>query len=702
MSKALSKRNKFSEVSIFGLLFLFVVPLVYIPSVLDSSLMPRITIFSIALISMFYYLFTTKNKILGKYAHGAVFNLPVLLLLGLFLISGLSTFVAVNKSVALSEWLVSFPVIALIILAITFISKQENAIATIIKFVAVFSIFQAAIGLIQFINLNQTVGLTHELSYYVTGLSSHRNPYSQILLLGLPFCLYGLYLFKGTWRWVSLAAAVLILGMVTVLLARSAWMAILISTAVSFLVLLNYYSYFQLGKKTLRRMFIVLASLVASVFLFVAVYASLDSWETIEKQADWMRNYRFGSTLERVDLWEKSVEIYRDHPITGIGTGNWKIVLPSYGTDGLRSSEGIIHFVRPHNDFVGILAENGIFGFLCYSGFFFVLVFYLYRLMKQPLPKDKKVLLIFLFAGLLIYFVIANLSFPRERVEHSVFLALYAAFIISLYQKHFSNQKTYGKAFTKVMLRGLVPLFLVLATVVGGTRTYSEYYMKKALMSREENKHQEVIEFADKANNYFYRLDNTSLPVRWYTASAYFFMGNYNKALEHNLMAYQSNPFNMHVLNNLATCYETLGEHEKSLKYYLEAISVSKHFEDAWLNLVAVYYNQEKWDEALDALNHIDINNSTPKYLNSRKVVLSKHLELLEHEIPEEDMKQAIHRIGLSPDWIEKVYLHALDEGVSFKQRVYNESIYTLEVLDKSISKKHAHELKEKYLSTKQ
>ena len=178
------------------------------------------------------------------------------------------------------------------------------------------------------------------------------------------------------------------------------------------------------------------------IVISVFIYVQFDSWETIDKQADWIRNYRFGSTLERIDLWEKSVDIYRDHPFRGVGAGNWKVVLPSYGTDGLRSEEGVINFVRPHNDFLSILSETGIFGFLFYLAFFVSLFYYIYRIVKSKASKDDKVFILFMMAGLIAYLIISLLSFPKERVEHSVFLGLYTILIVTTYHRIFPLQET--------------------------------------------------------------------------------------------------------------------------------------------------------------------------------------------------------------------------------------------------------------------
>lgn len=58
----------------------------------------------------------------------------------------------------------------------------------------------------------------------------------------------------------------------------------------------------------------------------------------------------------RVDLWKAGVKMMRDHPIVGVGPGNYGKVLPRYGQGILLTR----HEVAAHSSYVGIAAEAGI------------------------------------------------------------------------------------------------------------------------------------------------------------------------------------------------------------------------------------------------------------------------------------------------------------------------------------------------------
>ena len=67
----------------------------------------------------------------------------------------------------------------------------------------------------------------------------------------------------------------------------------------------------------------------------------------------------------RVDLWEVAVQVFRDHPIIGVGAGNFRVVEPAYAiTDiNLRSPHLIVDLTKVvHNTYLHLLTEIGLIG----------------------------------------------------------------------------------------------------------------------------------------------------------------------------------------------------------------------------------------------------------------------------------------------------------------------------------------------------
>ncbi|MDP6039227.1 MAG: O-antigen ligase family protein, partial [Candidatus Latescibacteria bacterium] len=72
-----------------------------------------------------------------------------------------------------------------------------------------------------------------------------------------------------------------------------------------------------------------------------------------------------GGDKGRWSLWRSSLEMIADHPVRGIGAGNWRLMFPVYAHDDMIDSRTVPF--RPHNDPLWIWAEMGTLGFLVYG-----------------------------------------------------------------------------------------------------------------------------------------------------------------------------------------------------------------------------------------------------------------------------------------------------------------------------------------------
>ena len=103
-------------------------------------------------------------------------------------------------------------------------------------------------------------------------------------------------------------------------------------------------------------------------------------------------------------------------------------------------------------------------------------------------------------------------------------------------------------------------------------------------------------------DQHLYDIDNTTTPLMWYYGLAYFNKGDIVAALNYFKKAYSVNPYHVHVINNLATCYGYKGSYVKAKELYEECLLISPRFEEAALNLSLIYSYEERNEEALDIL----------------------------------------------------------------------------------------------------
>jgi tetratricopeptide (TPR) repeat protein len=141
--------------------------------------------------------------------------------------------------------------------------------------------------------------------------------------------------------------------------------------------------------------------------------------------------------------------------------------------------------------------------------------------------------------------------------------------------------------------------------------------------------------------------------------------------------AYSINPYHVHVLNNLASTYEQKGGHENSIKFYKKALAVAPNFEEAWLNLCAVYFNLGQIDSAYQALVNIDPATKNPNYNKFLTVVMkSKFGEIVKTQ---SSLQKWFGLFNKEPDKYLKINLYSRNHKV----KIYR--IFTDTLLLKSI-----------------
>lgn len=135
-------------------------------------------------------------------------------------------------------------------------------------------------------------------------------------------------------------------------------------------------------------------------------------------------------TLEhRLTWWKGSILMAKDHPVFGVGRGNWPLVYPMYAgvvkdktmdrqelADGSLISKVFVN--AAHNDYLQILAETGLLGLISLLWFICQLI---------PVGAELKEPMLGIFLGWLVLLIGALFSFPFQLPELSIFFWLFSA-----------------------------------------------------------------------------------------------------------------------------------------------------------------------------------------------------------------------------------------------------------------------------------
>jgi O-antigen ligase len=581
----------------------FIIPFLFSSALIDPVLLPRFLVWSILLFVLTLLISIRSLKKPVGIDVTIVRRTIFLTITGYLLFSAFSLINAINITEAIFELMKLFLSVAFLYVATLAINGRKDGIVILVRCVAVSGILLSIIGICQYycVAFGSIPG-----NYAVYATMANKNLFASFLFLLFPFVLYGVLKFSGFWRFVSLASMTVILISIAITEARSVWLAMIISTIIIALIIVIFYR--KLGILDGTRSFYIERSthcfIVISLVVLIAIishlsYAKrvsqsiLSTHQTaIEQFAPFTTSILSLSTLkERIALWRKSIRMIKDNPLFGVGLGQWKIVLPLYGKiERMWESEGglnEVYFQRPHNDYLWVLSEAGLFGFFFYLSIFATSIFYIVRILHDSKDPDKKLFSILMLFGITGYMVISFFSFPKERIAHNVYLILIMASVLSIYHKSFPMKEKVAHPRVSLLQFPLMALLLI-CIVFGYGRLRSEFHTKSALDAQKDENWGLVIREINQADSLFYNMDPMSTPLPWYKGVANFSLGNIEEAFGDFKRAYEIHPNHIHVLNNLGTCYAVLGDYKRAAECYQKVLAISPEFDETIINLRVV------------------------------------------------------------------------------------------------------------------
>ncbi len=445
--------------------------------------------------------------------------------------------------------------------------------------------------------------------YFVEGLHGHKNLLSAWILLLIPLNALGFY-YPIKWpRLLHVLTFLFQVSFITVLQGRASILGLVVGS-MAFLFL----NFFARSKSETKNKILKYAKVAGSlVGIFAAVILVLAFFEKLPSNL-FNPNQFSGSAKERLLIWQSTISLIKQHPFMGVGLGNWCIYLPSIGLEGLyRATEGIIVFVRPHNDYLWVWAELGTIGFASFIALFFGhLSLGVKKLIANPSNKSN----ILAISGLLAYLIVSFFDFPKERAEHQI--ALLFLFLLLLVD----TEKLYSKKIVEVELKLLKAIGLSFSLIIGFiflSRFGSEKAMKQAIVFKDSGQSLKSKEACTQALTYFYTSENNGVPIVWYRGIANYHLGDKKASHEDFLLSKELNPYNFNVLNNLGTIYFEQKNYPLAIENYEAALKINPIFEDGLLNLTAVYVNTNQFEKALPYLNRCQIQSSRSN--NLRQII---------------------------------------------------------------------------------
>jgi tetratricopeptide (TPR) repeat protein len=441
---------------------------------------------------------------------------------------------------------------------------------------------------------------------------AHKNQYAISLMLMLPFLGFGIYQYKKGWKWASIIAFVLVLIMIVLLQTRSVWAGILLSVIAAVFIISLIPSKFGISVKT--RNIVAITTLVVLIAggTYIDIAGKKNPWSFIGKIRS-IANPDAGNNVFRLKIWGLTTKMIADHPITGVGAGNWKIHSAEYYNQyDYNFEKDQLNWLRPHNDYLWVFAEKGIFGFLFFISIFAFAIVYILKIIFSDTGPEKRTLAMFLLSGLICYLTVSFFTFPLERINQQAYLALILASVVTLFHNTRDKKKPIGN---KNLI--LYPALIILAMTV--VYSYAmldlEFKVRKTRNAMMQSNWRVMLREAQTLSTTFRTLDLEATPIKSYEAEAYSKLGQIKKARVAYTEALEAHPTKINMMNNLGKVYYELGDYEKAKELFLEALAILPEYKEALINLSTTYYKMGKYGKTLRTLKTIppDERNETIK-----------------------------------------------------------------------------------------
>ncbi len=396
-------------------------------------------------------------------------TLPIL---ALVVVSLFSLLQATNGRVVVqSLMLVVYFALLMLLIANTVRDRRD---VNLLLFAILVSGFLAALyGMLQYLGVMRGPTGGRGLTNIISTLGNQNYLGGFLAYLLIPAFVLVVRLRSGWLKLVSILLIAFNFGMV--LLVQQAGAAIaLILAAVAFLVGLAIFRPIAPIRRNRLWLLILIGTLVLT-FLIEAPSGPLNSVVGLSQDGkSWIvRMWERNAGAVRSWDWWIGWEMFVDHPIVGVGLGNYKLNFLPYKAEFLATPRGeaydfhIDRAAQAHNEYVQVLAELGILGVLALASFLAVLIASLWRQLRRN-DEENRLDLLFFACGIVAFLVHALVSFPAHLPASSLVLVLVGGLIFS---RVYGDTDRFIVTLTgwklKTTLAGLVVVGLIVSIVAG-------------------------------------------------------------------------------------------------------------------------------------------------------------------------------------------------------------------------------------------
>lgn len=330
-----------------------------------------------------------------------------------------------TNSLSLDAYSTRFGIIQLIVYvvffaaAFVFINSQKR-LRRIVSIFIVFGAIMAFFGILQSLaDLESIYGLrpSAQAKPFASFINRHHFAAFMEMTIGLTIALlFGKALKKDKNLLLIIAAVIMGIGLILTS-SRGGFLSLL--GVIGFVITLNLLKK-QDGEKVektnnYRRYFAFIGGGITLILVVVGAVFLLGGDQSLLRGTG-LQNAQTDISSGRTHFWSVALKVFFDYPIFGVGLNAFGTAFPQYDT-----WNGNLRIEQAHNDYLQMLTEAGIIGFICIAAFIFLLFKKGLQTISQSTDNFRRNIAIGALAGCFGILIHSFFDFPLRTPSNAFF-----------------------------------------------------------------------------------------------------------------------------------------------------------------------------------------------------------------------------------------------------------------------------------------
>ena len=546
---------------------------------------------------------------LGRRLDASILRTPVVLAAAAYLVITAGSLAwAVNATAGFTDLFRTGAAFLVLCLACLLLPTDPRWRERLLQAATVGALVAAAVGLFQAAPQFGGGWPSRRAMEAVTGLQSNVNLYAGYLLLLLPWCGCGAIVLRGGWRITATLAAMAVAGMILLVQSRAAWLGLAAAAGVAGCLAVGHARLLGLSGSVRRGILGLFATGLAAVVAIGTVTGSDTAvGRSLERLLVARPHQAAGPTDGgRTMIWRVTARMIADHPLAGVGAGNFTVRLHEYygGADLDFTNLSSDNWVEPHNDFLWVAAEKGLPGLIAFVAMFIAAAWSLRRALRAATAPADAWLAVATLATLAGYVVLSCFDFPLDRVSHQVVLALHLA--VATVLGHAARPHPARRVRLPAWLV-LPPVlaFLALGISYASAAIRQERDVIAARRGARDGDWEGMLAAARRATTPWKTLDPLATPVAYLQGKAELQLGRLPEAIASLERAWEANPNRFYVLNDLGIAYAAADRFDDAIACFTIAANRYPDRLEPRQNLANCFIDTGRFVEAVAVLEDV-------------------------------------------------------------------------------------------------